>query len=55
MANIVQIVARLPADLIERLDAHAEKLAREFGIHVSRNDVIKKLLQEGLSKSRSKK
>lgn len=50
----VQIVVRLPADLIERLDAYADRLGRELSIKVSRNDVMKKLLEEGLAKQSKK-
>jgi hypothetical protein len=51
----VQIVARLPADLIERVDAYAERLGEELSITVSRNDAIRKLLEEGLAAQHRRK
>ncbi|MBE2252865.1 MAG: hypothetical protein IAE78_25255 [Myxococcus sp.] len=48
MANTTQYTFRLPDELIERLDAYAERLSGETGLEVNRADVVKRLLTKGL-------
>lgn len=47
-----QITLRLPVGLVERLNAHAQRLmAQHPGVHVSRTDAIRALLLDGLDKA----
>lgn len=50
--HVVQAAFRFPKELIERLDAYAEKRANEMrGARVTRADVVRMLLEEGLSRA----
>jgi hypothetical protein len=45
----VQVFTRLPKDIIDRLDAHVERMQRaEPGIEFSRADAAKTLIVRGL-------
>lgn len=48
MANTTQYTFRLTDELIERLDAYAERLSEETGLEVNRAAVVKRLLTKGL-------
>lgn len=48
MANTTQYTFRLTDEIIERLDAYAERLSEETGLEVNRADVVKRLLTKGL-------
>jgi hypothetical protein len=41
---------RLPEELIGRLDEYAEQMSSETGVKITRADVVKKLLMEGLDR-----
>ncbi len=42
------------AKLIEELDTEAARMAQEFGVKVSRADLVRKILQGHLDKKRAK-
>jgi hypothetical protein len=44
----VQMTFRLPADLVDRLDAHAERLKDATGVDITRTDVVKLAIARGL-------
>lgn len=46
------VLARLPGDLLARLEAHREKMQRANpGVSLSRSDVVRSLLLAGLAAS----
>lgn len=54
VSDMTQIAVRLPADLLERIEAHAELLrARHPGLSLSRADVVRSLLAEALAAAES--
>jgi hypothetical protein len=47
--SAVQVFTRLPKEIIERLDAHVERMQRaEPGLEFSRADAVKTLVVRGL-------
>ena len=48
MAATKMVAFRLASDMVERLDAHAARLAAMTGLTVTRADVVKLLLGRGL-------
>jgi predicted DNA-binding protein len=45
----VQLAFRVPADLVQRLDAHAERLSRDNpGLEFTRTDAVRTLLTRAL-------
>ena len=53
MVAAKMVAFRLHKELIERLDAYAERMAAQTGITVTRSDVAKKLITEGLARAES--
>jgi len=50
MAAAKMAAFRLPEEMIGRLDAYAARLSEQTGITITRADVVKKLLGEGLDR-----
>ncbi len=50
MTNTPTVTFRLPDELLERLDLYAQRLSADAGFPVSRTDVARKLLTEGLDR-----
>lgn len=49
MTHDVQCAFRMPTELVERLDAHAERMRGETpGVSISRADVVRLALGRGL-------
>lgn len=48
MAPQSHVTFRLPAELLERVDAYAEQLAAETGLPVKRADALRMLIAKGL-------
>lgn len=56
VTNDEQLVVRLPASLLERLDAYAEKMRRDMpGPSWKRSDVVRLLLAKALDAAEVKK
>jgi hypothetical protein len=52
----VQLAFRVPAELVERLDAHAERLSREHpGLEFTRTDAVRTLLTRALDEIEGEK
>ena len=50
-----QVAFRLPDDLLERLDAHAERMREaQPGVNVTRTDVVRTLLTRALEDAESR-
>ncbi len=45
------ISLRLPEDMLEQLDEYAAALSQYVGVPVTRNEVIRKFITEGLDKA----
>ena len=53
--NDEQIVVRLPRALVERVDAHVEKLKKEQpGMRITRSDAVRMMLTRALDDTKSK-
>jgi hypothetical protein len=53
--GMVQMQIRIPPQLKRSLEDEAERLTNTFGVPVSTSGVLRKLLAEGLQRSRSTK
>ncbi len=51
----VHLSAQLPAELIRDIDALAEKMASELRVSISRSDMVRKLLEEGVHRAKESK